>query len=253
MVFEYQDDESRCIDPGNRGTRYSAAFNHSKSTKSFYYDIRFAENDQGWTPIWSVDALPATKPNGHIVAWAVERQNGARGFATTCGHYYRNWEEPNFRKTVLNAILWTAHATIPNGGVATEFLSHAEIARHLNQPDALASSILTEDESSTTAYANEPYWYQPGHAVNPAKPSAIESLPGFQVEQIYSVPEASGSWTAITADGQGRLLCAAQHKSGIYRLTPSSASESSLATANVERLDGVANQVGWCHGTTLCF
>ena len=54
--------------------------------EEFYYNIRFRPNDEGWQPIWSVADLPSARPNGKIVAWAVERRNGSRGFATTCVH-----------------------------------------------------------------------------------------------------------------------------------------------------------------------
>jgi type 1 glutamine amidotransferase len=53
------------------------------------------------------------------VAWAAERANGGRGFGFTGAHYHRNWENDEFRKTVLNAILWTAKMDVPAGGVAS--------------------------------------------------------------------------------------------------------------------------------------
>src|SRR5438105_5065636 len=42
------------------------------------------------------------------MAWAYVRPNGGRGFGFTGGHYYKSWGNDNFRKIVLNAILWTA-------------------------------------------------------------------------------------------------------------------------------------------------
>ena len=48
-----------------------------------------------------------------IVAWACERPDGGRGFGFTGGHYHRNWGNDNFRKLVLNAILWTAKVEVP--------------------------------------------------------------------------------------------------------------------------------------------
>ena len=44
------------------------------------------------------------------VAWAVERKDGGRGFGFTGGHFFANWYVPEFRKMVLNAIVWTAKA-----------------------------------------------------------------------------------------------------------------------------------------------
>jgi hypothetical protein len=51
------------------------------------------------------------------VAWVVERADGGRGFGFTGGHFHRNWENENFRKLVLNGLLWVAKADVPDGGV----------------------------------------------------------------------------------------------------------------------------------------
>ena len=42
------------------------------------------------------------------VAWAYQREDGGRGFGFTGGHNHLNWGNDDFRKTVLNAILWVA-------------------------------------------------------------------------------------------------------------------------------------------------
>ena len=51
------------------------------------------------------------------MAWAVERPDGGRGFGFTGGHNHANWGNDDFRKLVLNALLWTAKAEVPAGGV----------------------------------------------------------------------------------------------------------------------------------------
>jgi hypothetical protein len=52
-----------------------------------------------------------------ILAWAFERPDGGRGFAITGAHYQKNWGDANFRKTVLNGLLWIAKAGVPPDGV----------------------------------------------------------------------------------------------------------------------------------------
>jgi type 1 glutamine amidotransferase len=52
-----------------------------------------------------------------ILAWARERPDGGRGFGFTGGHFHRNWGNDDFRKLVLNAILWTAKNEVPAAGV----------------------------------------------------------------------------------------------------------------------------------------
>lgn len=49
--------------------------------------------------------------------WVMERNDGGRGFGFTGGHYHKNWGDSNFRKVVLNAMLWIAKVDVPAGGV----------------------------------------------------------------------------------------------------------------------------------------
>lgn len=102
----------------------------------WYYHMRFREKMVGVTPI--LTALPPKstleRPDGphsgnpavreavakgevQHVAWAAERAGGGRGFGFTGGHNHKNWGDDNFRRLVLNAIVWTAHADVPTGGV----------------------------------------------------------------------------------------------------------------------------------------
>jgi hypothetical protein len=60
--------------------------------------------------------------NGEIqaMAWAYERPGGGRGFGFTGAHYHKNWGNDNFRKVVLNGLLWIAHAKVPTHGVESK-------------------------------------------------------------------------------------------------------------------------------------
>ena len=66
------------------------------------------------------DATPllqvTTKEQDVVVGWAHERPGGGRSYGTTLGHFYRNFQIDSFRRTVVNAILWTAHQEIPQQG-----------------------------------------------------------------------------------------------------------------------------------------
>ena len=46
--------------------------------------------------------------------------DGGRGFGFTGGHNHLNWGNDDFRKTVLNAILWVAKAKVPKEGVPSK-------------------------------------------------------------------------------------------------------------------------------------
>ena len=54
----------------------------------------------------------------HTVAWSLERSGGkpGRSFATVLGHYHDNFTNPDFRRVLVNGILWTAHIDPPVEG-----------------------------------------------------------------------------------------------------------------------------------------
>ena len=100
----------------------------------WYYHMRFRENMKGVTPILTAipPASTLSRPDGahsgnpHVrkkagqpqhVAWASERPDGGRGFGFTGGHYHWNWADDNFRRCMLNAIVWCAKLDVPQGGV----------------------------------------------------------------------------------------------------------------------------------------
>jgi type 1 glutamine amidotransferase len=114
--------------PGHPIARGVKPFNMNDE---FYYNIRFAPEDKALKPLLIVPALPGREPDGRIVAWAREREDGGRGFGTTCGHYYDNWKNDDFRKLILNAIVWSAHVEVPPDGVEAKFYSHEEITTAL--------------------------------------------------------------------------------------------------------------------------
>jgi len=112
-----------------------------KANDEWYFHMRFAPGMKGVTPILS-DVPPketmrrrdgAHSGNPHVrkavaagqaqhVAWAFERPNGGRGFGFTGGHNHLNWGNDDFRKTVLNAIVWVSQAEVPENGVPSKLV-----------------------------------------------------------------------------------------------------------------------------------
>jgi type 1 glutamine amidotransferase len=86
--------------------------------EEYYYRIRFRENDPRLKPI--VLTRPPNESSDFAVGWAVERADGGRGFGFTGGHFYQNWWNPDFRKLMLNAIIWSAKLEVPAEGVQSE-------------------------------------------------------------------------------------------------------------------------------------
>jgi type 1 glutamine amidotransferase len=107
----------------------------------WYYNIRFPEGTSAVAPLLKAlppDATrgtPAAKANlgrAEVVAWALERADGGRGFGFTGGHNHVNWSNDNFRKLVLNALLWTAKAPVPPGGVESA-ITPEELQQNLDK------------------------------------------------------------------------------------------------------------------------
>ena len=83
--------------------------------EEFYYRIRFRRDDQRVSPI--LTTRPPGEEKDYPVGWAVQRTNGGRGFGFTGGHFYHNWWNADFRKLILNAIVWSARVEVPLNGV----------------------------------------------------------------------------------------------------------------------------------------
>ena len=61
----------------------------------------------------------------NIVAWTYQRVQGkrvtkGRSVGVTLGHFHANWGVTEFRKLVVNSILWSAHREVPKGGAPVE-------------------------------------------------------------------------------------------------------------------------------------
>ena len=63
--------------------------------------------------------IQASMGRAEAMMWALERADGGRGFGFTGGHFHDNWGNENFRKVVLNAMLWLAKVTVPVDGVSS--------------------------------------------------------------------------------------------------------------------------------------
>jgi type 1 glutamine amidotransferase len=108
-----------------------------KQMDEWYYHMRFQPNMKGVTPI--LTAMPPAdtlkrndgphENNPHVraavlerkepqhVMWVYDRPGGGRGFGFTGGHSHKFWGNEDFRKVVLNAILWIAKVEVPENGV----------------------------------------------------------------------------------------------------------------------------------------
>ncbi len=121
------------------------------SHDEWYFNMRFKDRMEGVTPLLSAVAPASTMQRGdgphsgnpevrasvakgdpQVVAWAVQRADGGRGFGFTGGHFHKNWGIDAQRTLVLNAILWTAKAEVPAGGVPSKVTAE-DLAANLDK------------------------------------------------------------------------------------------------------------------------
>jgi hypothetical protein len=107
-----------------------------ETNDEWYYHMRFREPMAGVTAILSAvppdntrerpdgphsnnPAVRAGKGSREVLAWAYERPDAGRGFGCTGAHFHRNWSNEDFRRMMLNALVWTAGLDVPAEGVAS--------------------------------------------------------------------------------------------------------------------------------------
>ncbi|MHC4541677.1 MAG: ThuA domain-containing protein, partial [Planctomycetota bacterium] len=117
----------------------------------WYYHMRFVENMKNVTPILTTippdstrrEGNDAHRANPHVrarmgmpehVMWAIERPGGGRGFGFTGGHWHYNWAHDDFRKIVLNALVWTAGVDVPATGIPSKTPSIEELEANQDYP-----------------------------------------------------------------------------------------------------------------------
>ncbi len=96
-----------------------------KQQDEWYYNMSFVPDGKGVTHI-----LKAVPPDGtrgtadakkypgraETTAWAYDRPDGGRAFGFTGLHSHKFWANDNYRRVIVNGILWTAKVEIPATG-----------------------------------------------------------------------------------------------------------------------------------------
>ncbi len=123
-----------------------------ETNDEWYYHMRFREPMNGVTAILSAvppdntrerpdgphsnnPAVRAGKGSREVLAWAYERPDGGRGFGCTGAHFHRNWSNDDFRRLMLNALVWTAGLDVPAEGVVSAVTTE-DLAANLDDKPA---------------------------------------------------------------------------------------------------------------------
>lgn len=163
-----------------------------KLREEFYYNLRFATDTEGVKPIWQVPALAGREPDGRVVAWTRERAQGGRGFGTTCGHFYDNWQQAQFRKLILNALVWTAGGEVPENGVESRYYTHDEITAALAGITGTARAVVDDRPIRVLMFAgNEAHKWHNWEKTTPAIKSLLERDSRIQVDVTTDIEDLS--------------------------------------------------------------
>ena len=189
----------------------------------WYFHMRFRDGMQGVTPILSAHPPKETMKRGdgphsgnpHVresmengelqhVAWASERDGGGRGFGFTGGHYHWNWADENFRKVVLNAIVWTAHGDVPREVVSTKSPTREDLKANQDEPEPQAEAskkkagrkikrtVAMNDKSAKAA--NKPLF---------ASKTVTKQTPGQAVDIDLDITGAKQLYLVVNDGGNG--------------------------------------------------
>lgn len=158
--------------------------------EEFYYNLRFHPVVGQITPILTVPALPGREPDGRVVAWARERADGGRGFGTTCGHFYENWRHPEFRKVVLNGLIWAARADVPREGVESRFYPRDEIAAAMKGVVGAQPAKIDDRAIRVLLFAgNEAHKWHNWETTTPVIREVLERDPRVRVEVSLDIED----------------------------------------------------------------
>ena len=80
----------------------------------FYYQLKLHKSSAELLPMLQVEI------DGKLetVAWAWERPDGGRSFGFSGLHFHENWQVPEYRRLVCQAVMWTNRIAIPKDGLA---------------------------------------------------------------------------------------------------------------------------------------
>ena len=125
-----------------------------KTNDEWYYHMRFREKMEGVTAILTdmppkeslsrgdgphsgnphVRAAVLERKEAQHMAWATQRADGGRGFGCSGGHVHWNWGNDQFRKLILNAIVWSAGVDVPKDGVPAGKVTVDDLLQNHDEP-----------------------------------------------------------------------------------------------------------------------
>lgn len=148
----------------------------------WYYSMRFADPNSSTSILTGVPTreninryihwTPAGEQGlgkRQTMMWAVERSDGGRGIGFTGGHWHRNWADDDFRRVVLNGIVWTTGMEVPESGVASEPVTEEQLNQNLDEKKDMVRVLPPSEADLTQPPAEHKDYGWPGME-KPKKP-----------------------------------------------------------------------------------
>ncbi|MEQ9067231.1 MAG: ThuA domain-containing protein, partial [Gimesia chilikensis] len=108
------------------------------------------------------------------------------------GHFYDNWQNAAFRKFILNAIAWTAQASVPAQGVEARYYTHAEITSALTGIKGTTPALVDDRPIRVLMFAgNEAHTWHNWKKTTPAIKQLLERDPRIKVDVSNDIEELS--------------------------------------------------------------
>ena len=125
----------------------------------WYYNMRFPKDKKAVDLLTAIieqnrirhynsweEVGPSLWGTNQTLMWGVERPDGGRGIGFTGGHWHKNWALDNYRKMVLNAIVWVAGIEVPEGGVKSEPVTLEQLNANLDKKKKMKAVPMPSDK-----------------------------------------------------------------------------------------------------------
>ncbi|MBU6401548.1 MAG: ThuA domain-containing protein, partial [Verrucomicrobia bacterium] len=90
-----------------------AGLEHFRIFDEFYYHLDLVQP----SPRFHILLTARIDGRDEPVCWAWDRPDGGRSFGFVGIHFHRNWRRAEYRRLVVQGILWSLKFPVPQGGV----------------------------------------------------------------------------------------------------------------------------------------
>ncbi|MEP7044461.1 MAG: ThuA domain-containing protein [Dokdonella sp.] len=174
-------------------------------------------------------------PEDTMLAWSFEREDGGRSFAYSGAHFLDALDQAPLRTLLLNAILWTAHAEVPSGGVRSALPPAVRPAAV--RPAAAASN---EDVPTFHHDAQRSGWYSSETTLSPRRIEATSFGLQWESPQLDAVDGAPPRLYASPLYLDGVEMSAGPYRTQTYATVIAASSNGYVYAVNAAKNGDVA-------------